>query len=127
MRSTRAAPPSMRRWRWRSASGRSSSSSSCPRTRREERRRKASRGRCGYACSLVYYRSVAINREKILGEAMKYAEQKRYDKAIAELRKITDADPSDVRALQKVGDFQLKVGALTEAIDTYEGVAKLYA
>jgi predicted Zn-dependent protease len=76
---------------------------------------------------LVYYRDVAINREKILGEAMKYAEKKKFDKAIAELRKITDADPNDVRALHKIGEFQVRLGVVTDAIDTFEAVAKLYA
>jgi tetratricopeptide (TPR) repeat protein len=70
---------------------------------------------------------MAINREKILGEAQKLIEKGKYDKALVELSKICTADPSDVRTLHKLGDLQLRMGLFAEAIDTYDGVARLYA
>jgi tetratricopeptide (TPR) repeat protein len=70
---------------------------------------------------------MAINREKILGEAQKLIEKGKYDKAIAELYKVYAADANDVRTLHKIGDLQLRQGLFAEAIDTYDGVAKLYA
>lgn len=69
---------------------------------------------------------MAINREKVLDTAQKYVEKKRYDKAIIELRSIIDADPNDVRTLQKIAEVQIKQGLYAEAIDTYESVGKLY-
>ncbi len=74
----------------------------------------------------MYDESVAINREKLLESAQKYAEKKKYDKAIAELRRIVDVDPNDVRALHKIGDYQIKMGQLAEALDTWEAVGRLY-
>jgi tetratricopeptide (TPR) repeat protein len=70
---------------------------------------------------------VAINREKLFDSALKYAEKRKFDKAIAELRRITDVDPNDTRALQKIGDFQIRLGQVNDAIDTYEALGKIYA
>jgi len=75
----------------------------------------------------LYDRPVAINREKLLGEAQKYIEKKKYDKAVIELRRVADADPNDVRTLQKIAELQTKQGLYAEAIDTYESVGNLYA
>lgn len=69
---------------------------------------------------------MAINREKVLGEAQKYVEKKKYDKAIVELRKVMDADPSDSRTLHKIGELQTKLGLYADAVDTYEAVGRLY-
>lgn len=69
---------------------------------------------------------MAINREKILDAANKYVEKKKYDKAIVEFRRIVDADPNDSRTLHKIGELQAKMGLYAEAVDTYEGVARLY-
>jgi tetratricopeptide (TPR) repeat protein len=70
---------------------------------------------------------MAINREKVLDAAQKFVEKQKYDKAILELRKVVEADPSDARTLHKIGDLQAKQGLYTEALDTYETVGKLYA
>lgn len=69
---------------------------------------------------------MAINREKILGEAQKFVEKRKYDKAIVELRKVMDADPNDSRTLHKIGELQGKLGLFAESIDTYEAVGRLY-
>ena len=69
---------------------------------------------------------MAFNREKVLAEAQKYIEKRKYDKAIVELRRVMEADPNDSRSLHKIGELQAKLGQFAEAIDTYEGVGRLY-
>ena len=49
---------------------------------------------------------MAINRDKVLEAAQKYVEKKKYDKAVAELRKLVEADPNDARTLLKIGDLR---------------------
>lgn len=70
---------------------------------------------------------MAINRDKVLEAAQKFVEKKKYDKAVAELQKLVQADPNDARTLLKIGDLQQKQGAHAEAISTYESVGKLYS
>jgi len=70
---------------------------------------------------------MAINREKVLEAAQKYVEKQKYDKAIGELRKVVDADPSDARTLHKIGELQAKQGLYPEAVNTFETVGRLYA
>lgn len=70
---------------------------------------------------------MAINRDKVLEAAQKYVEKKKYDKAVAELRKLVEADPNDARTLLKIGDLQAKQGLYADAINTYESVGKLYS
>jgi tetratricopeptide (TPR) repeat protein len=70
---------------------------------------------------------LAINRDKVLESAQKYVEKKKYDKAVAELRKLVEADPNDARTLLKIGDLQAKQGLHADAINTYESVGKLYS
>ncbi|MCC6644195.1 MAG: tetratricopeptide repeat protein [Polyangiaceae bacterium] len=69
---------------------------------------------------------MAIDREKVLQSASKFAEKKRYDKAIAELQRIIQEDPRDTRTLLKIGDYQVKMEAYQAAIETYERVGGLY-
>ena len=80
-----------------------------------------------FVFSDLYYRAVAINREKLLEAAQKYVEKKKYDKAVIELRRLVEADPHDARTLHKIAELQAKQGLYAEAIDTYESVGKLYA
>lgn len=70
---------------------------------------------------------MAINREKVLDAAQKYIERGKYDKAIAELRRVYEADRTDARTLHKIGELQLRLGHHAEAIDTFEAVGNLYA
>ncbi|WP_394837371.1 tetratricopeptide repeat protein [Pendulispora rubella] len=67
-----------------------------------------------------------IDRESVLQTAQKYAEKKKYDRAIVEYQKIIQVDPSDARTLLKMGDLQVKMGAYADAIATYERVGKHY-
>jgi len=70
---------------------------------------------------------VAIDREKILQTAQKYADKKRYDKAVEEYQKIVRQDPEDARTLLKIGDLQSRMQAYAEAIATYDRVGQYYA
>jgi tetratricopeptide (TPR) repeat protein len=70
---------------------------------------------------------VAIDREKVLVAAQKYAEKKKYDKAVQEYQKLIQEDPNDARILLKVGDLQSKMEAFADAVQTYERVGKFYA
>jgi tetratricopeptide (TPR) repeat protein len=72
-------------------------------------------------------RAVAINKNKILANAQKFAEKGAFDKAIAEYLKIVKEDPEDVRAWLKVGDLYAKKGSRKEATATYLRVAEFYA
>ncbi len=70
---------------------------------------------------------MAIDREKVLQNAQKFVEKKKYDKAVLEYQKIIQEDPNDARTLLKIGDLQSKMEAYGEAIATYERVGKFYA
>ena len=69
---------------------------------------------------------MAVDRDKTLQTAQKLVDKKRYDKAIAEYRKLVADDPGDVRTLLKIGDLHLKLDAHEEAIKTYEQVGEYY-
>lgn len=70
---------------------------------------------------------MAIDREKLLQSAAKFAEKKKYDKAIAEYRRIVESDPTDTRTMLKIGDLQSKMLDFQGAIQTYNQVAEQYA
>jgi tetratricopeptide (TPR) repeat protein len=70
---------------------------------------------------------LAINRNKVLDAARKYQSRGQYDKAIAQYKKLVDADKRDVRSLLKIGDLHVRKGDRGSAIETYETVAGHYA
>lgn len=70
---------------------------------------------------------MAIDRDKILQNAQKFVDKRRYDKAIAEYEKIIAHDPRDARTLLKIGDLQSRMEAYPLAIATYDRVAQFYA
>ncbi len=70
---------------------------------------------------------MAINRNKVLEAARKYQSRGQYDKAIAQYKKLVDADKRDVRSLLKIGDLYVRKGDRGSAIETYEKVAGHYA
>ncbi|NUO53235.1 MAG: tetratricopeptide repeat protein [Polyangiaceae bacterium] len=70
---------------------------------------------------------MAFNRDKILQEAQKLVDKKKYDKAIAELQKVVADDPADVRTLLKIGDLYLRLDQHADAISTYERVGNFYS
>ncbi len=70
---------------------------------------------------------MAINRDKVNAAASKLLQQGKYDKAIAELNRLVDDDPKDVRTLLKLGDTYVKVGKKNSAIQSYQRVANIYS
>jgi tetratricopeptide (TPR) repeat protein len=70
---------------------------------------------------------LAINRNKVLDAARKYQSRGQYDKAIAQYKKLVDADKRDVRSLLKIGDLHVRKGDRGAAIETYETVAGHYS
>ena len=70
---------------------------------------------------------MAINRNKVLDAARKYQSRGQYDKAIAQYKKLVDADKRDVRSLLKIGDLHVRKGDRGAAIETYENVAGHYS
>jgi len=70
---------------------------------------------------------LAINRNKVLEAARKYQSRGQYDKAIAQYKKLIDADKRDVRSLLKIGDLHVRKGDRAAAIETYEKVADHYS
>jgi len=70
---------------------------------------------------------VAVDRDKVLKEAQRLLERKRYDKAILEYEKLVAEDPQDVRTLLQIGDLHLKIQQYVEAASSYERVAEIYA
>jgi tetratricopeptide (TPR) repeat protein len=62
-----------------------------------------------------------------LDAARKYQSRGQYDKAIAQYKKLVDADKRDVRSLLKIGDLYVRKGDRASAIGTYENVAGHYA
>ena len=67
------------------------------------------------------------NKNKILSAAQKHIQKGNYERAIRELRKLTEEDPKDVRTLLKIGDLYTKKGAMDEAIQVYQQVAEFYS
>ena len=70
---------------------------------------------------------MAIDREKVLAAAQKFAEKRKYDKAIAEYQKLIEQDQNDARTLLKIGDLQAKMETFGDAVGTYERVGRYYA
>lgn len=70
---------------------------------------------------------MAVDRSKVLASAQKYLGKGQHDRAIAEYRKLVDADPNDVRTWLKIGDLYTKKGDNQEATKTYHRVASHYA
>ncbi len=71
--------------------------------------------------------SVALDRTKVLAAAQKHLSKGQYDRAIAEYRKLVEADPRDVRTWLKIGDLYTRKGSHREATETYQRVADHYA
>jgi len=70
---------------------------------------------------------LGINRNKVLDAARKHQSRGQYDKAIAQYKKLVEADKRDVRSLLKIGDLYVRKGDRGSAIDTYRSVADHYA
>ena len=70
---------------------------------------------------------MAINKNKINDNALKYIQKGQVKKAIREYEKILGEDPNDVRTLLKKGDLLVRVGEKAQAVETYLRVASSYS
>lgn len=68
-----------------------------------------------------------INKEKILEQARIYADEGKFDKAIAEYEKILLTDSSDLRVKLRVAELYTKRKQIAEAIRIYREVADSYS
>jgi len=71
--------------------------------------------------------ALAINKNKINDNALKFIQKGQIKKAIREYEKILSEDPSDVRTLLKKGDLLVRVGDKQQAVETYLVVASTYS
>ena len=69
---------------------------------------------------------MATNRAKISANVSKLLTQGKYDKAISEMQKLIDEEPSDFRTLLRMAETYSKMGRPVDAIQTYENVANQY-
>ena len=69
---------------------------------------------------------MAVDREKLLQEALKHVEKNRAEKATPILRTLVGDAGDDVRTLLRVGDLYSKLAKHEEAVATYERVGDHY-
>ncbi len=68
-----------------------------------------------------------MSKERIIGQAEKYLQSGKYDRAIKEFEKLLAEDPSDMRAKLKIADIHAKKKDIPAAIRVYREVADQYA
>jgi tetratricopeptide (TPR) repeat protein len=71
-----------------------------------------------------WFSRVAVDKQKALDSAQKFLQKGQIDKAILEYRKVCEADPEDMRSLQKLGDLYARQGSRQEAVATYMKLAE---
>src|SRR5688572_23235427 len=67
-----------------------------------------------------------MDKNKIIEAAAKLVAKGAYDKAIKEYQKVLDADPKDVRILQKMGELFQKKNDNSQAAQYFTRVAESY-
>lgn len=67
-----------------------------------------------------------MDKNKIIEAAAKLVAKGAYDKAIKEYQKVLDADPKDVRILQKMGELYVKKNDNAQAATYFTRVAESY-
>src|SRR4051812_39462960 len=68
-----------------------------------------------------------MDKNKIIEAAAKLVAKGQYDKAIKEYQKVLDADPKDVRVLQKMGELFQKKNDNAQAAQYFIKVAESYS
>ncbi|HSB21080.1 MAG TPA: tetratricopeptide repeat protein, partial [Anaeromyxobacteraceae bacterium] len=69
---------------------------------------------------------MAVDKNKVIAEATKFAQRGQWDRAIKVYDKILSEDPKDVRVLLKVGELHQKRGDDPSAAATFNRVAEAY-
>ncbi len=70
---------------------------------------------------------MAINRDKVQAAAAKLLQQGKFDKAVIELQRLVEDDPTDVRTFLKLGETYPKMGKKKEALAAFDRAASIYA
>ena len=68
-----------------------------------------------------------MDKNKIIEGAAKLVAKGAYDKAIKEYQKVLEADPKDVRVLQKMGELYQKKNDNAQAAHYFTKVAESYS
>ncbi|MEZ4434209.1 MAG: tetratricopeptide repeat protein [bacterium] len=69
---------------------------------------------------------MALNKNKVIAAAQRYAQKGQLDRAISELRTVVEEDPEDVRVWHRIADLQIRKGSVNQAIATYHRIARHY-
>jgi tetratricopeptide (TPR) repeat protein len=69
---------------------------------------------------------MAFDKRKAFQNALTFAQQSKWDKAIAEYQAILKADPHDLTACNNLGDLYARLGKATEAIEQYLKLGELF-
>ncbi len=69
---------------------------------------------------------MAFDKRKALQNALGFAQQGKWEKAIAEYQAILKADPSDLTVCNNLGDLYARSGRVAEAIEQYLKLGQLY-
>lgn len=88
--------------------------------------RRAAGGLWQPAVGPWYLGRVLNSREKTYAAAQKFQQKGQLDKAIAELERLVQEDPADVRTLLKIGDLHVRHQDNVAAVKTYIQVARTY-
>jgi pilus assembly protein FimV len=70
-------------------------------------------------------RFLALNKEKAIAAAKKFIEKGQIDKAILEYKRIVEAEPEDVKSMQKLAELCVRQGSRQEAINLFLKLADL--
>ncbi len=70
---------------------------------------------------------MAIDRDKVARNALRYIQKGQFHKAIGEYEKVLKLDPRDIRVRLKLADLYGRVGRKREAVDVCVAVAETYA
>ncbi len=69
---------------------------------------------------------MAFDKRKALQNALTFAQQGKWDKAIAEYQAILKVDPNDLTVCNNLGDLYARSGRVPEAIEQYLKLGQLY-
>ncbi len=69
---------------------------------------------------------MAFDKRKAFQNALNFAQQGKWDKAIAEYQAILKADPRDLTACNNLGDLYARFGKVSEAIEQYLKLGELF-
>ena len=68
-----------------------------------------------------------MDKNKVIESAAKLIAKGAFDKAVKEYQRVLEADPDDVRVLQKLAELYQKMNRKSDAADCFEKVARTYS